>query len=658
MSIADYNKVEKPACDAFQVIPLLEKVSTKFTRVLLKYETSYIAKPKLMCTPVSAATLNKLHSIDAKSTSQIIQLWIQFHTRTKHILDFNQYKMDLNIFKALVNKANTIYEGTVPVLLILGDFLRHWNHANMLLEFRRKFQFTRFQYKMGLTLNLDICWDPSMRWSKILSQFEIVLFSAYPSEVDLEDEDMNKCVESIQKRFSKCKDKIHRWNRTLQVGFITRWPDTTASGYQNVSNLVQFWKEMNAWAINSSTTLIFDGAFDRPVGARPSSVYESSHGWWRLLEDSSCRHPYDYTYEEKINSTLDTFKDNLRNITWLQKETMFSRENVLVQFDPYILKFEYAASVWKETKEIIFSLLEKTLTSFSMLITPALTLEEYQNSHSLLPSAVANYNKWNSRNNTNFKPLQVILTVPKINLLGFDYSFWNFHLAQQVLANPANKIFPGTVKTILAEFEPLLENFDKQIPNFFKRFRKELSQAKGEKIRYKLGVTFPLEFCSGKQFHTFVRPLFAERYRLVSTIQFLHIPSTTEFALGLERSVSSLIVRFELCQNQVRTYAGDRIELIFNTWWWARNGRGEPDYPTFVKFWEIINNWAVKSKSKVVPGFAFESFIGSDTRSNTASGWWRPMSNNSDDESEFDNTFENAKESKLYTTLKYFLCRF
>lgn len=545
----------------------------------------------------------------------------------------------LKAIKRLADKANMIFPGTVSTILL--DYFGERDERSdgdqfesLLVNARDIFTMStnnhseaawntvlsRSSYKLGIiipTSDRSILPISSEVMSRLLDKVDFAICSSFPNP-DLE-------VISVPSSLLKCNRTIHSLNsakgtprnpKKVEVVFSTGYSDTAVTGITNYTNLVKYWEAMNALSKSFNVTVMMAKAFDTP---KESIRAGQTSGWWRLIENSSYRNTSDYVFKEKTTSAREeqmTSKDNERMISWLRRDTTFSREHTGVWFEPFLTKQNVLRP--DSFSELDLSrLVAKIETKFSRIMIPHLNLKVSDvtlTSVHLIPRAVARFNLNRTElrldgpvKDISFRPVELIMT--------FDGENVHFDTAIEE-AVAANHIYPNTVKSLV--LHPSTSVWLQSA--WIKRAKQVLAYAgQGSQGKYKIGVVILINSCTGRVKES---PFSQEIAPLLQLVQHLYFqaPITRKVkALGVDRLYSQMVTRFENCQAKIASAVEHKLDVSFITEWSDMTPAGQSDYISMVRYWRKMNEWGARTNTTVI---FMEAFDNARKRGHGHSGWW------------------------------------
>lgn len=432
----------------------------------------------------------------------------------------------------------------------------------------------------------------------------IIFVSKSPTNTQIEKPD-EKLIADFTSKLEDINEELEEigLNKTIEVGFVTEWPDTSESGEVNYLNLLKFWNALSNWASFSQSYIIFKRAFDTP--ALGYHDLKSTTGWWRLVENSSYLTTSDYLFEEKVNLVeFDQLRKSIPAYTLHNPSKIynFSNENSIVTFEPYV-SVDYGSAEAVD----YFPQLNLMSQKFQNILLP--DNDEDENTELLRLIATYNTKKPQSKKGV-WQPLNVMQLYQISEASVYQSMKSKKHDKQNLYRkiSQANYNFPNTVKSILLLPEVLDVNLIADIT------------VSGKVANIKYGIGLDINWCDGPshgyQFKTNVKP-FLNSSLGISYI-FL-IPTRLNSKLGVDRVFQQVITAVELCKKKmiVSSSGQNSLHVGLLTGWSGKNWEIET-FVELVNYWEMLNDWSVRTKTKVIYRGAFDD----PDDSTEQYGWW------------------------------------
>ncbi|CAL8147090.1 unnamed protein product [Orchesella dallaii] len=287
----------------------------------------------------------------------------------------------------------------------------------------------------------------------------------------------------------------------------------------------------------------------------------------------------------------------------------------------------------KPNLEVMVKLISGTFGTIAIdnapILPRLLPVEELVNNRAIIPSVVAEHN-----NRSGYEhQLKVISSFDLSPSSGIKEkpTFKNSFLVAKRYADEANKIFPGTVETLLFHHDHYLRVNSKRvghedIPTLLHSAWEVLNQTRNDmnSSQYNLGVSISLDLCGnsvdGEQKNSSFSMLskFVEYADIIFPV--IYIPpfkSQHQFQPGEEHEMQ--VSLFENCQNNVKKLNPEVRTIpivICNS---PQNIQRE-GISKYFQCWQLMNNFAVKNKQQVIMYEAFDRY---EPEYLMGAGWWR-----------------------------------
>lgn len=539
---------------------------------------------------------------------------------------------------SLASETNAIFPGTVSVVILDYRRLSHIDDQHI-AEAKRIFggSSNSSNYKIGVGLPINTArttqQTPALLTLNIvllLTQADIAVFTMLPHDNFVQSVVNGSGVAYFLEVFQNAKARL---GISIPAVFSIGWPDTNNHGFTSYFNLAAFWKGISEKLASLNTTVIFDGAFDRP---NQEQTYFKTMGWWRLVPNSSYRNSSDYIFEEKLH--LVTENDGDFNNFWTNyslsrpnEDVRFSHDLVIVQFEAFQMTNHFQEGAYNASS--LKKLIRLVSTKFRKLIMRTFPKDEVDTSASLLPLAVAEINRERSRDQ--LKPLELIIP---LNLEGSVQPFIN----TRKYVKEANSIFPNTVTTILLDSRTIEKVF---IPDMLDFMNEDYSSS--TQTNAQLGLYQSISSCfgpvDGSNFDANVTSLLRSSPHL-RVMGFIFEVGLYRMMLGLNRIMAQMTTSFESCKMKIKQVAPQVSVIFYVRSWSDRYSESVTNYAQLINFWEGMNEWAIRTNTTIVLDGAFDT-LNHNEAGKQHCGWWKLIWNASYQHvSEFE--FEEKKASK------------
>lgn len=578
-------------------MPLINQTYTRFRQIMVKVGVE---------SDITATTVARFNKI-FHNTSSMMRVWLvakygdPFHNESLLEQDELVYTHEvLPVLRRIANRANSIFPGTAPTILLdysdLGTVPERlwakelWNPSN---------SSSQDEVRIGVILSTQGCRRPI----SIPPAVGLLVFSNVEAGGNgFWFREVDSATEDISREFNKCAKMIIRTRENIELALLTAF--TSKSTQTDFKNLVRFWGEMNRWAIETNQSVILKQAFDTP--ATPSKLVETP-GWWRLVENSSYENTSQYKFQEKFtyNGTNTAEVTTILN----RNDTKFDKGKILIAFDPYVAprdrwsrKSFGQLDVPNKIKTIAtkFRRIHLELIDSLEIVLPNLLK---------VPELIATFNKNESIknfNNSHFAPLE--LTV------GLSYPrFAEFQRTEQLLTK-ANIIFPNTMTTIIFNFHDDADQLN-NILNY-----------KSSKV----GIRFSLHHCFRRTFQ--LDPILLGKLDKI-ILESRGLPKA-ELML-VDQVFSWETTMFERCKRKLlQNNLTNTPEIILETSWPDVSKAGEKNIFALVNFWDRMNAWSVTTNNSILFCAAFDESVKYDSDCQHC-GWWSLTNNLNDLSSEY-----------------------
>lgn len=286
---------------------LLDQISLvldRFGKVFINLLANHQVNRKLESVPKSIATLNSNLGGIGRNTSAT-EVIIYFSGD-----DISQAIWGLETALEFAKEANDIFPDTVTSFILGGNYDEQdseiFNYVNS----------KKGNYTFGRFFGMNVCFSSQFDTPgegntiihKLSSAGVTLLLFGYAAPNKWIMLGLESALALITASFESCRLRIQSVAPEMRVAFYTSWSDEDENKFVNYAQTVNFWEEMNAWAVKTNTTVILDGAFE-----------DGDHdtcGWWMLppAEAPSTKKHTNFPLQEKKTSEImpiSVFYDNL-----------------------------------------------------------------------------------------------------------------------------------------------------------------------------------------------------------------------------------------------------------------------------------------------------------------------------------------------------------
>lgn len=282
------------------IMTLVKLVSGRFEKFFMTNIDGREDMSRYTLLPKSVGMLNK-EMLGENSDKKPLELVMMFSGKS-----FEGGLKSFEITRKYAEEANVLSQGTVKSLILkdtrMGDDVRILRNVSS----------TGSEFEFGRFIGLTTCFMPTHRreYESFLSLLtflnlsrpsECKLIFKFTTDIYFIKLGLERALSQLTSTFDSCKRRIQILAANVKVCFYTSWPDTDEFGTVNYAQMVNYWEEMTAWAVRSSTTIILNGAFDIPGNTDTAT---KTCGWWKLIENDTYRLISDFKFEEKKTRKL------------------------------------------------------------------------------------------------------------------------------------------------------------------------------------------------------------------------------------------------------------------------------------------------------------------------------------------------------------------
>ncbi|CAL8145231.1 unnamed protein product [Orchesella dallaii] len=445
---------------------LVNLVSSKFGAIAVD-NTPLLQTPnlienitnKVVTVPLVVANHNK-----KSNSKQHLQVMISFDISSNayHLLNLSNssYLNSFEVGKHYADKANKIHPNTVDTFLMHHDDYLRVNNKK-----RRGYTFlpTELQsvreslnksnaspnatkYKLGITISTALCgvtvtMHPTQEKIKTLLPALVeyadliipIIYIGQPSTSELKPSEEHAAQLGI---LSECEENLKNIKIQIEIIPLVICSPPKSKSLLAISNFLQCWQLMSDWAQKNNRKIIMFEAFDRYYR---DPDYVSGVGWWRLQNDSA----------DTVNETL----------FWEKAEVDFLPSKITIgglktiSFDHRVSSHQ---TVYSERE--LMTMLQVVTNRFPNIVIhqakfPASLNASTNNTEVVtwIPQLVAKLNsERRKRASDTFQISSVLLIFHRLDMeLNNKYSRSLTLMKALEVAQNANKIFPGTVSTLV-----------------------------------------------------------------------------------------------------------------------------------------------------------------------------------------------------------------
>ncbi|ODM97557.1 hypothetical protein Ocin01_09128 [Orchesella cincta] len=314
--------------------------------------------------------------------------------------------------------------------------------------------------------------------------------------------------------------------------------------------------------------------------------------------------------------------------------TTVSRDHIAVWFDYSVRHYDHEADN-AYTSEDLGVMLSLVNTRFSTIVIDTAPIVDFlpqnfddghvNNSRILIPHVAAQHNLRSklamAANNSStallspkdFHPLNVIVSfdISKVvrteQVTSFDVAKW--------MADSANKLFPGTVSTLMmyTGFSLFSSYYNVKDTAQQLKIAKEKMAGNETSPSYQLAIFMDLKDCG--KFHGQLGEKAKEFAPHVDMIATLLRPSYHQMNLKPSVVHKMFVTKFEDCEKKLKKERSG-IRVVPSVVWMSRKDSAS----NMVEFWELMSEWAEKSNRSII---MFEAFDTPHGHLIADQGWWR-----------------------------------
>lgn len=547
-----------------------------------------------------------------------LEVWLSFY----EVLDTNIDAVSLvRQLGTIANNANKIFNGTVTTVLFSGDlFYRHISVFTQKSETVQSILGENYQGLWGYITLASACEVNVVLYRDLLPDVILLLYR----QDELLKTDPSDIIPVLNSVLNKCRKIVDVPNSSsLKMGVLVSIPDTYSMTKMpnkdriNIARLVATWETLGRWSESTGTIVVLSKAFDTPY---EKNVQLKTNGWWRLDESLQYGNSTEFKFEAKkdIAKSFD-LKENTFHLPNHENSSKLSYGGIIFS----LLDNKREKSKFSDVE------LEPILRGVSRKFSKAMVLLD--DDTDLHRVNVLYQLQALSKVKDEFN--EVFVTIfPNVDVL-------RFFSGNVVEISKRAGIAEDLISTYIVSFTGI-GNETEEIMDYTRR------NAIGNKTMdsYKLGYAFNISICGSfyimdDEGRDKVNQTF--NYDDAQRILFYFEEDAETVKLGARRMFNQRTSIFEQCEKIVAENKNTNgYKLGFVLLHYATDQSFYEDswaLLNFVKYWEMLSQWADTTKTTVIIGNAIDGTrsFKAENRYVRQVGWWRWRDHQSLDSNEW-----------------------